>query len=103
MPDVLMTTTVDTSELQRAIPKILAFGRRTMQEQCVTSATFIAFRAQELTPAVDVGQIDADLQITVQGYTAKGRKSKSKTPDHKIALMNAGVDVPLAVLIIDRK
>ena len=62
MAGVTMTMTADTSELEREVfPALLAYGRRTLQEQCVTSATFIAFRAQKDTPAVPLARIDLEL------------------------------------------
>jgi hypothetical protein len=100
VPDIEFTSSVDVSVLQRAIPQVVAFGRRTLHEQCVTSAAFICIRAQENTIAVTVGRIDADLEVQVRGFTAKGRASRAKRPDHKISFPVAGVRVPMAVLII---
>jgi len=58
---------VDTDELVReVIPALLAYGRRTLQEQCVTSATFTACRWQKGIPAVDVAEIDSDLAEVIR-------------------------------------
>jgi|GEM_PF-2158021 hypothetical protein len=100
VPDIEFTSSVDVSVLQRAIPQVVAFGRRTLHEQCVTSAAFICLDAQSNTIAVTVGRIDADLEVQVRGFTAKGRASRAKRPDHKISFPVAGVRVPMAVLII---
>ncbi len=86
--------------LQAAIPQIVAFGRRTMHEQCVTSAAFICLDAQANTAAVAVGQIDAELEVEVRGYTAKGRLSRAKRPASRRVSALAGARVPLAVLIV---
>ena len=62
-----MTVTVDTRELDReVIPALLAYGRRTVEEQCVTSATFIAFNWQKGIPAADIAEIDASLDEVVR-------------------------------------
>src|SRR5579862_7033430 len=53
MDAAIIVVQADTSVLEKAIPEIVAFGRRTMREQSVTSAAFIAFRAQQLTPAAE--------------------------------------------------
>ena len=68
MTGVQATCTVDSSELQHAIPRLMAFGRRTLRQQCVTSMAFICLDAQELTPAVSVARIDSELdeEITLQ-------------------------------------
>lgn len=52
---------MDTSKLQAVIPDLLAYGRRTMREQCVTSMGMILQDAQSWTPFVDVGRMDAEL------------------------------------------
>jgi len=67
------TIAVDTRELEfEVIPALLAYGRRTMQEQCVTSATFIACRWSDAMPFVEIATIDSDLEEVVS--PAKGRK-----------------------------
>lgn len=95
-----MSFVADVSTLEAAIPQIVAFGRRTMLEQCVTSAAFIAIEAQRNTPHATVGQIDADLQVEVRGYTAKGKPSRAKRPARKVVSALPGVRVPMAVLIV---
>ena len=91
---------IDTSVLRQAIPAIVAFGRRTMIEQCVTSAAIIVLNAQADTPYVQVGNIDLELDVMVSGVTANGRPSKAKNPRyHKVTAL-AGARVPLAVLIV---
>ena len=73
MTGVRETITVDTDELTReVIPALLAYGRRTLQEQCVTSATFIAIRWSKAMPFVEIATIDSDLEEVVS--PAKGRK-----------------------------
>ena len=60
---VELRSEVDTRELQALIPEIVAFGRRTLREQCVTSGALIAMRTQKATPAVGIGEIDAELAV----------------------------------------
>lgn len=92
---------IDTSGLRAAVPKIVAFGRRTMEEQCITSAAFICLDAQANTPAVEIGRIDQELEVNVTGYTKKGRLSKAKNPhERRVTLKDTGKEVPLAVLIV---
>ena len=97
---VNFTNSVDFSELNRLIPSIVAFGRRTLREQCVTSAALICLDAQRNTAAASVGQIDSELEVEITGYTAKGRRSRAKRPFEKRVTAAAGVRVPLAVLIV---
>lgn len=99
--NVTMTMVADVSALERATPRIVAFGRRTMQEQCVTSITFIALRAQKLTPAADIGRIDADLEVEVSPVLATRGKRKGLPlkSGKKVVSTKAGVRVPVAVLI----
>lgn len=96
-----MTAAVDASALIQATPRIVAFGRRTMQEQCVTSITFIALRAQKLTPAADIGRIDAALDVEVSPVlsTRGKRKGLPLKSGKKTVATRAGVRVPMAVLI----
>ena len=98
--DVVMTSTVDVSILQGLIPQIVAFGRRTMREQCITSAAFICVEAQRNTPFVTVGRIDAELEVEVTPRTKTGKISKAKHPHHKSVAIASGVRVPVAVLIV---
>jgi hypothetical protein len=98
---MLVTFTVDTSVLERAIPEIVAFGRRTKDEQCVTSAGIIIVNAQDYTAAVAVGTIEADLEIEVSPAVLKsGRLSKNKKRQREIVSVQKGVRVPVGVLII---
>lgn len=102
MTGVSLTIQADTSRLEKAIFRILAFGRRTMQEQCVTSATFIALRAQKLMPATDIGRIDVELEVEVSPVLATRGKRKGmplKSGKKTVALQK-GARVPLAVLIV---
>lgn len=86
--------------LRQAIPQIVAFGRRTVIEQSVTSAAIIVLNAQADTPYVAMGNIDIELDVMVTGVTAKGRPSKAKNPRfHKVTALQ-GARVPLAVLIV---
>jgi hypothetical protein len=96
-----MTAIVDVSALQRATPRIVAFGRRTIQEQCVTSITFIALRAQKLTPAADIGRIDAELEVEVTPVlsTRGKRKGLPLKSGKKTVAAKPGVRVPLITLI----
>lgn len=98
----MITMTVDISNLAAAIPRILAFGRRTMQDQCVTSVTFIALRAQKLTPAATVGRIDSDLEVDVSPVlsTRGKRKGLPLKSGKKTVAVKAGVRVPIGVLIV---
>jgi hypothetical protein len=79
MENVRQTVTVDTRELEReVIPALLAYGRRTLQEQCVTSATFIACRWQKGIPAVDIATIDSELETVDHVSRGSGKFLKSK-------------------------
>ncbi len=91
---------MDVSVIEKAIPDIVAFGRRTMIEQCVTSAAIICLDAQAATVAVAIGTIDAELQVDVIGITKTGRPSKAKKPRNFSVTTQKAVRVPLAVLIV---
>lgn len=95
-----MTARIDTSALQRAIPELVAFGRRSMIEQCVTSAAIIVLDAQANTTFVEVGRIDAELEVDVLPITKTGRPSRAKKPKYHKVSVAGGVRVPLAVLIV---
>jgi hypothetical protein len=99
--NVTMTATADVSVLERAIPRMVAFGRRTMQEQCVTSVTFISLRARKLTPAADIGRIDAELEVEVSPVlsTRGKRKGLPLKSGKKSVGTKPGVRVPLITLI----
>jgi hypothetical protein len=100
MATVQLVGTIDASVLRKAIPEIVAFGRRTMIEQCVTSAAIIVLNAQAETPYVAIGNIDNELDVVVSGVTKMGRPSKAKKPRfHKVVTL-PGARVPLAVLIV---
>ncbi len=67
MSAVKKSVTVDTRELEREVfPALLAYGRRTVEQQCVTSATFIAFSWQKGIPFADIAEIDANLEEVVR-------------------------------------
>lgn len=91
---------LDTSDLLRAIPEIVAFGRRTLQEQCVTSAAYIIRDAQNNTAYVEVATIDSELDVQVIPRTKGGRVSRAKRPHHKEVTTLPGARVPLGVLIV---
>ena len=97
-----MTMAVDTSALERAIPQIVAFGRRTMQQQCVTSAYFICRNAMNETEKIFPDSIDARLGIKVTSYTNanKNRVSKAKNRTRFKSSSAVGKAVPLGVLVI---
>lgn len=85
MATVTLSVTADTSVLSQAIPQIVAFGRRTMAQQCVTSAVFIAFRAQELTPATEISRIDSELSAEFSpGRLKSGKLSKAKKRQEEV-------------------
>lgn len=87
----IITVAIDTAPLLRAVPRILAFGRRTMQEQCVTSAVYICRRAQKLTPAADIGRIDAQMQATASpAILASGKRSRDKKRQHETITLAGG-------------
>lgn len=100
MSAVELVADIDTSVLRKAIPEIVAFGRRTIAEQCVTSAAIIVLNTQAETPFVDIPQIDSELQVEVTGVTKTGRPSKAKKPRYKKVSVQKGVKAPLAVLIV---
>jgi len=95
------TFRIDTSVLERAIPEIVAFGRRTLIEQCVTSAGIIIVNAQDETTAVMVGTIESDLEIEVSPAILKsGKRSKDKRRQREVVSVQRGARVPMAVLIV---
>lgn len=102
MSEPILTMNVDVSALEKAIPRIVAFGRRTIQEQCVTSVTFIAYRAQQLTPAATIGRIDSDLDVQVSPVLSKRGKRKGLPlkSGKKTVQGLRGARVPLGVLIV---
>src|SRR6185312_15936608 len=101
MMAVQQTSKIDVSVLQAAIPQIVAFGRRTLREQCVTSAAFISLDAQANMAAVDIPTIDSELNVEVTGITKTGRLSKAKKPyGHRVTTVRSGKAVPAAVLIV---
>jgi hypothetical protein len=101
MDTVVRTSNVDVSGIRQAMPLIVSFGRRTLREQCVTSAAFICLDAQQNTAAVEVGAIDAELQVEVTGYTKTGRKSRAKNPRvRRVTTQSIGKKTPLAVLLV---
>ena len=100
MSDMMITMQVDASALANAIPRITAFGRRTIQEQCVTSVTFIALRAQKLTPAASVGRIDSDLEVEVSPVLSTRGKRLPLKSGKKTVATKPGVRVPVGVLIV---
>jgi len=99
MSVVLATCELDASSLERTIPMIAAFGTRTVQQQCVTSAAFICFRAQDLTRAADIGRMDSELEVTVtpklstrgkrKGLPLMSGKKNVAVPDQSVAMMIA--------------
>ena len=99
--NVTMTATADVSVLERAIPRMVAFGRRTIHEQCVTSVTFTALRAQKLTDPADIGKIDAELEVEVSPVlsTRGKRKGLPLKSGKKAMRTKPGVRVPLITLI----
>lgn len=96
MGDAQLTATVDSSRLKAAIPEIVAFGRRTMKEQCVTSLAYICANAQQLTRRTELSRIDSDMQATLSpAVLENGRLSRNKKrqkevvnlPDRSVADM----------------
>lgn len=100
MATIVVTGVIDASVLRQAIPAIVAFGRRTMTEQCVTSAAIIVLNAQADTPFVAIANIDSELDVVVTGVTKLGRPSKAKKPRFHQVTAVQGARVPLAVLIV---
>ena len=82
MPNAIMTAEIDTSGLNNAIPKLVAFGRRTLRQQCVTSLEFVVSDAQRNTHYADIGNIDSKLQVDVIPTTKAGNPTKAKKPRH---------------------
>jgi hypothetical protein len=74
MSTVLPSVTIDTSKLRACIPGLVATGRRTMAQQCVTSLGWIFVNTQKATPAVSLGRIDAELDAP--GKTIAGKTSR---------------------------
>lgn len=95
-----LTASIDTSQLMREMPRILAFGRRTLQEQSVTSVTFICLRAQQLMSAVSISLMDSELQVEVTARTKGGRPSRAKNPYSRSVAVRSDATAPLAVLIV---
>jgi hypothetical protein len=96
---IALTGNIDTSGLERVIPELVAFGRRTMQEQCVTSMGMILQDAQTNTKKVDVGRIADELEVTVTpqlstrgkraGLPLKSGKMTVAVPNMSYAMMIA--------------
>jgi len=61
-----ISATMDTSGLKTVIPDLVAYGRRTMREQCVTSMGMILQDAQTWTPFVDIGRMDQELDAPAE-------------------------------------
>jgi hypothetical protein len=102
---MIPTCTVDVSSLNEALDEAMYFSSRTPQ-LCVDSAAYaVADRAYELTPAVTVSKIDADLGTIV---TVKvGKRGKPLSARYSKNVMKSGGrmgdivrNVPLSVLII---
>jgi hypothetical protein len=64
MANVQTTMAMDTSGLSRAIPLAVANGRRTVEEQAVTSLGWIFYNAQKATGKVEISEIDSELSAT---------------------------------------
>lgn len=58
--------TMDTRGLERAISEVVPLTRRTVAEQCVTSMGMILQDAQNWTPAVSIGRMDAELDAPAE-------------------------------------
>ena len=78
-----VSVTVDTTGLQSVIPALVEYGRRTVDEQCVTSMGMILQDAQKWTPFVATTRMDADLNVEAFGVTKGGKLSKAKNPRRK--------------------
>lgn len=104
MSYVAMTCELDSASLRQLtteiFPQLLAAGRRTLEEQCVTSATFIAARAQKEMAYARIPEIHDDLEVNVFPVTASGRPSKAKKPRHFNVVARDVPGVPMGVLII---
>lgn len=64
MNGVSTTMVMDTSGLSRAIPLAVANGKRTVDEQAVTSLGWIFYNAQKATEKVEIATIDSELEAT---------------------------------------
>src|ERR1017187_7871266 len=96
-----LSASIDTSVIERWISEIVAFGKRTMVEQCVTRAAIICINAQADTAAVLVGTIESDLEVEVSPAVLKsGRLSKNKRRQREVVGVQKGARVPMAVLIV---
>jgi len=85
MANVELTASVDASGLARAIPDIVATGRRTLAQQCVTSLAFIMRDAMELTPAASLSRINSDLDATLSPAVNKnGQLSRNKRKQESV-------------------
>ena len=97
---MILTANIDVSVLERAIPDIVAFGRRTMIEQCVTSAAIICVDAQKRTAAVAIGVIDAELAVDVTPVLVKRGKRKGlplKSGKTNVAVPQRGLAAMIVV------
>jgi len=54
---------MDTSGLSKALPAAVACGRRSLEEQCVTSMGWIMVNAQRETPKVEIPDMDSELAV----------------------------------------
>lgn len=83
MSTVMPSVKIDTSGLVANIPQLVATGRRTLEQQCVTSLGWIMVNAQGgksySTPFVTLGRINAEMDapVTMDRTGSKGRKQSS--------------------------
>lgn len=99
MPDIDLQFSISTAELEAQIPRIMSFGRRTLREQCVTSAALICLDAQELTPAVDLATIDSDMEVIAYPEILKNGKASRDKKKQRAELAFA-VDKSVAEMIV---
>ena len=61
------------------LPQLVATGRRTLEQQCVTSLGWILVNAQKGTPHVTLGRINSEMDapVTLDRTGSKGRKKSS--------------------------
>lgn len=98
-----MTCEMDSASLRQLtteiFPQLLAAGRRTMEEQCVTSATFVAKNAKNGMAFVLIATIDRELEEAIIPRTRKtAPKSETSKFKSKLAPLPWTVGMLIAVM-----
>lgn len=63
METVELSAKMDTTGLSRALPLAVSIGRRSLEEQCVTSMGWILVNGQRDTPKTEIATMDSELAV----------------------------------------